>query len=39
MVSMIRVEDITQMFAEYYSLRGWDEDGVPLEATLERLEL
>ena len=24
---------------EYYRLRGWDEDGVPTEATLARLSL
>jgi len=33
------VADITDMLAEYYELRGWDENGVPLEATLARLEL
>ncbi|MDC1287234.1 aldehyde ferredoxin oxidoreductase family protein [Gammaproteobacteria bacterium] len=33
------VADITQMLTEYYSLRGWDQDGVPLAATLQRLEL
>jgi len=25
------------MLDEYYSLRGWSEDGIPLEATLKRL--
>ena len=34
-----QVADITSMLAEYYALRGWDEDGVPLEATLKRLGL
>ena len=34
-----QVADITQMLADYYSLRGWDKDGVPLAATLSRLEL
>jgi aldehyde:ferredoxin oxidoreductase len=33
------VADITQMLSEYYSLRGWDQDGVPLTATLQRLGL
>jgi aldehyde:ferredoxin oxidoreductase len=33
------VADITDMLAEYYALRGWDENGVPLAATLARLEL
>ena len=34
-----QVADITQMLDEYYSLRGWDDQGVPLPATLERLQL
>jgi aldehyde:ferredoxin oxidoreductase len=33
------VADITQMLAEYYLLRGWDHNGVPLAATLARLEI
>jgi len=33
------VADITDMLVEYYALRGWDENGVPLAATLARLEL
>jgi aldehyde:ferredoxin oxidoreductase len=33
------VADITQMLAEYYSLRGWDQEGVPLRETLARLGL
>ena len=33
------VADISAMLVEYYSLRGWDEDGVPLESTLSRLGL
>ena len=33
------VADITDMLAEYYALRGWDENGVPLAATLARLGL
>ncbi|MCG6888527.1 MAG: aldehyde ferredoxin oxidoreductase family protein [Gammaproteobacteria bacterium] len=33
------VADITQMLTEYYSLRGWSQDGVPLAATLQRLGL
>ena len=31
--------DFTHMLAEYYSLRGWDQEGVPLKETLARLEL
>jgi aldehyde:ferredoxin oxidoreductase len=34
-----QVADITQMLAEYYSLRGWDQEGVPLRETLARLGL
>jgi aldehyde:ferredoxin oxidoreductase len=33
------VADIAQMLEEYYVLRGWDQDGVPLETTLARLGL
>jgi aldehyde:ferredoxin oxidoreductase len=33
------VADITAMLTEYYALRGWDEDGVPLASTLTRLGL
>ena len=33
------VADIGAMLEEYYALRGWDENGVPLESTLARLEL
>jgi aldehyde:ferredoxin oxidoreductase len=33
------VADITQMLSEYYALRGWDDSGVPLAATLARLGL
>jgi len=33
------VADITDMLVEYYALRGWDEHGVPLAATLARLGL
>ncbi len=35
----ITPEDMTLMKQEYYSLRGWDENGIPLEKTLERLGL
>jgi len=27
------------MLDEYYAFRGWDDDGVPTDETLERLEL
>jgi len=33
------VNHLGEMLPEYYSLRGWDEDGVPTEATLESLSL
>jgi aldehyde:ferredoxin oxidoreductase len=33
------VADLSQMLHEYYGLRGWDEDGVPLTETLARLNL
>jgi aldehyde:ferredoxin oxidoreductase len=33
------VADLSQMLGEYYQLRGWDEDGVPLPQTLARLNL
>ena len=32
-------EDLTKLLDEYYGLRGWDENGVPTEETLERLSL
>jgi len=32
-------EMLQEMVDEYYSLRGWDRDGVPERATLERLGL
>ncbi len=34
-----RVNDLHEMLPEYYRLRGWSEDGVPLPATLQRLSL
>jgi len=34
-----QVADLTTMLSEYYQLRGWDVDGVPLAATLDRLAL
>ncbi|MFT5350611.1 MAG: aldehyde:ferredoxin oxidoreductase, partial [Gammaproteobacteria bacterium] len=30
---------LDEMLPDYYKLRGWDENGVPLTATLERLSL
>ena len=33
----ISKEDMDYMKLEYYKIRGWNEDGVPLEKTLERL--
>jgi aldehyde:ferredoxin oxidoreductase len=32
-------EELDAMLTEYYEFRGWDEDGSPTEATLDRLEL
>ena len=32
-------EDINTMLDEYYALRGWDENGVPTEETLDRLAI
>ena len=34
-----RVSALDTMLPEYYSLRGWTPDGVPTEATLNRLGL
>jgi len=34
-----QVADLSIMLNEYYQLRGWGEDGVPLAATLDRLAL
>ncbi len=33
----ISKDDMDYMKLEYYKIRGWNEDGVPLEKTLERL--
>jgi aldehyde:ferredoxin oxidoreductase len=35
----IAVEEFEKMLSEYYRLRGWDENGVPSEEVLERLEV
>jgi len=35
----IRREDFERMLDEYYRLRGWDENGVPKEETLKKLDL
>jgi aldehyde:ferredoxin oxidoreductase len=32
-------EDVNTMLDEYYALRGWDENGVPTEETLDRLAI
>jgi aldehyde:ferredoxin oxidoreductase len=32
-------EKYEQMLSWYYELRGWDQNGIPLKATLERLGL
>ena len=31
------VSRLPEMLGQYYELRGWDADGVPLPATLSRL--
>lgn len=36
---LISYEMLDQMLDDYYTLRGWDPNGVPLPATLERLRL
>lgn len=33
------VNELGRMLPEYYSLRGWDADGVPLDSTLTRLAI
>ena len=33
------VADLSTMLGEYYHLRGWDEKGIPLAGTLNRLNL
>lgn len=33
------VADISMMLGEYYALRGWDDQGVPLAETIKRLNL
>ncbi|MCD6514049.1 MAG: aldehyde ferredoxin oxidoreductase family protein [Candidatus Odinarchaeota archaeon] len=35
----LKPEDIEKMKDEYYKLRGWDRDGIPLRETLEKLKL
>ncbi|MDO9124451.1 MAG: aldehyde ferredoxin oxidoreductase C-terminal domain-containing protein, partial [Deltaproteobacteria bacterium] len=32
-------EKYEQMLSYYYELRGWDENGIPLKETLDRLGL
>ena len=34
-----RVVDLESMLSEYYFVRGWDEEGVPKQETLKRLDL
>ncbi|MGB0748675.1 MAG: aldehyde ferredoxin oxidoreductase family protein, partial [Magnetospiraceae bacterium] len=33
-----QVVDLAPMLADYYALRGWDENGVPTNATLDRVQ-
>ncbi len=32
-------DDLQKMLDEYYALRGWDENGIPKQATLQRLKI
>lgn len=32
-------DDLQKMLDEYYKLRGWDENGIPIKQTLQRLKL
>jgi len=32
-------EDMEKMLDEYYKLRGWDNQGIPLEETLQKYQL
>jgi len=34
-----RVPDLSKMLPEYYRLRGWDENGIPIKERLEELDL
>ncbi|MCK4732372.1 MAG: hypothetical protein KAT65_07935, partial [Methanophagales archaeon] len=34
---VIDKEEFLNTLAEYYRMRGWDDDGVPTEGTLKRL--
>ena len=34
-----QVADLSVLLGEYYQLRGWDGDGIPLAETLDRLDL
>lgn len=34
-----KVNELEKMLPEYYSLRSWDEDGIPEASTLERLNI
>lgn len=36
---IITREDLNKMLDEYYQLRGWDKEGIPLPETLQRLGL
>ena len=32
-------DELEEMLDEYYAFRGWSEDGVPTDETLDRLDL
>ncbi len=34
-----KVAELGKMLPEYYEVRGWSQDGVPTEATMQRLGL
>ncbi|MCF8044458.1 MAG: aldehyde ferredoxin oxidoreductase family protein [Desulfarculaceae bacterium] len=34
-----KLPDLSRMLKDYYEAREWDENGIPLESTVERLEL
>lgn len=36
---LVSKKDLDLMLDEYYSLRGWDKQGIPLAETIERLEV
>ncbi len=37
--AVIRREDFEKLKSEYYTLRGWDSDGIPTKSKLSELDL